>query len=316
MKMVFTDAGTVSQGDVSFAELERFGSLTLYGDNVCSEELIPRIADAEVIFCNKTVLGRRELDGAKKLRYIGLFATGYNSIDVAYARERGITVCNAGSYSTEAVAQHTFALILEHYSRVGDYARFVAEGGWQRSRFFSVFAYPTVEIFGKTLGIVGYGSIGRAVARIGRAFGMKILVSTRRPCGDPEVEQVDLDELLGRSDIVSLHLPLTGETAGMLDRAAFAKMKPGSLLVNTARGGLIDEGALRDALAEGRPAAAALDVLADEPQTADCPLMGLDTVMVTPHVAWAPVTTRRRLMEIVVENLERYLAGDPIRVVN
>lgn len=316
MKMVFTDAGTVSQGDISFAPFEKFGELTLYAENAEGKEQLDRIRDAEAIFCNKTRIGRAEIDAAPRLRYIGLFATGYNNIDLSYAKEQGITVCNAGEYSTEAVAQHTFALILECLSRVGDFNAFVREGGWQRSRFFSIFAYPTAELFGKTLGIVGFGSIGRAVARIGRAFGMNILVYTRTPGGDSDVSFVSFQHLLEHSDVVSVHTPLTPDTAGMFDAHAFASMKKGSLFVNTSRGGVVDETALRDALIVGRPGFAALDVLATEPQSIDCPLIGLPNVIVTPHVAWTPMETRERLMGIVVDNLEHFLRGDPIHVVN
>lgn len=316
MNMVFTDAQTLSQGDVSFAGFEKYGQMTLYPDNAEGEEQLRRIRDAEAIFCNKTKIGKAEIDGAPNLRYIGLFATGYNNIDTVYARERGITVCNAGEYSTAAVAQHTFALILEAVNRVGEYDRFVRDGGWQRSRFFSIFAFPTAELSGKTLGIVGYGSIGRAVARIGRAFGMDILVHTRTPGTDPSVEYVDFDTLLSRSDVVSVHTPLTPATAGMFDGRAFGLMKEGAIFVNTSRGGVVDETALRQGLLSGRPAMAALDVLAAEPQSPGCPLIGLENVIITPHVAWAPLETRQRLVGIVLENLEAYLSGNPRNVVN
>lgn len=316
MNMVFTDAGTLSQGDVSFDGFEKYGKMTVYPDNAEGEEQLLRIRDAEAIFCNKTRIGRTEIDAAPNLRYIGLFATGYNNIDTAYARERGITVCNAGEYSTAAVAQHTFALILEAVNRVGEYDRFVRDGGWQRSRFFSIFAFPTAELLGKTLGIVGYGSIGRAVAKIGHAFGMTILVHTRTPGADPAVEYVSFDELLARSDVVSVHTPLTSATAGMFDARAFGRMKEGAVFVNTSRGGVVDENALRQGLSAGRPAMAALDVLATEPQSPDCPLIGLPNVILTPHVAWAPLETRQRLVGIVLGNLEAYLNGCPRNVVN
>lgn len=316
MNMVFTDAGTLSQGDLSFAPFERYGRITVYPENAEGQERLARIREAEAIFCNKMKIGRAEIDAAPNLRYIGLFATGYNNIDVAYARARGITVCNAGQYSTAAVAQHTFALILEACNRVGDYDRFVKSGGWQRSRFFSIFAYPTLELSGKVLGIVGYGSIGRAVAKIGMAFGMKILVHTRTPGGDPSVEYADLPDLLSSSDVVSVHTPLTEQTAGMFGESAFSAMKAGSVFVNTSRGGVVDEPALARALRSGRPALAALDVLAIEPQSPACPLIGLENVLITPHVAWAPLETRRRLVEIVLDNLECYLRGTPKNVVN
>lgn len=315
--MVFTDSGTVfSAGDVDVASyLKPFGEVIFYEENdpALTAE---RIADADVVFCNKTVLGEAELSSATNLKYIGLFATGYNNIDTAYARSRGIDVCNAGEYSTMAVAQHTFALMLELACKVGKYNAFVQEGGWKRSKFFSIFEYPTCELYGKTLGLIGYGSIGRAVANIALAFGMKVLVNTRTPREDARVRFVDRDTLLAESDFISCHTPLTPETAGMFNPSAFACMKSGAYFINTSRGGVVDEHALADAVRSGHLAGAAVDVVASEPMRPDCPLCGIENLLITPHCAWAPLETRLRLLDIVCSNLSAWLAGNPKNLVN
>ncbi len=317
MKIVFTDCGTVfSAADIDIAAyLAPFGEVVFYQDNDPAATAA-RIADADAVLCNKTLLGRAEMEGAKNLRYIGLFATGYNNIDVAYARERGIDVCNAGEYSTMAVAQHTFALLLELCDKVGRYNDFVQADGWKRSRFFSIFEYPTCELYGKTLGIIGYGSIGRAVANIALAFGMRVLVHTRTPRVDERVHFVDRAALLQESDIVSCHTPLTPETAGMMDGAAFAAMKAGAYFINTSRGGVVDEPALAAAVKSGHLAGAAVDVVAAEPMAADCPLCNVENILITPHVAWAPLETRLRLLSIVCSNLQAWLDGKPTHIVN
>lgn len=317
MKMVFTDSGTVfSAGDVDVASyLRPFGEVVFYEDND-PEKTAERIADADVVFCNKTILGEAELSSAPKLKYIGLFATGYNNIDVAYARSRGIDVCNAGEYSTMAVAQHTFALMLELACKVGRYNAFVQEGGWKRSKFFSIFEYPTCELYGKTLGLIGYGSIGRAVANIALAFGMNVLVNTRTLREDSRVRFVDRESLLAEADFVSCHTPLTPETARMFDAAAFSKMKPGAYFINTSRGGVVDEHALVEALQKGDLAGAAVDVVAVEPMAEDCPLCGVENLLITPHVAWAPLETRLRLLDIVCANLRAWMEGKPKNLVN
>ncbi|MBQ8381971.1 MAG: D-2-hydroxyacid dehydrogenase [Clostridia bacterium] len=317
MKIVFTDSGTVfSAADIDVAAyLAPFGEVTFYEDNdpALTAE---RIRDADAVLCNKTVLGRAEMDAAPNLRYVGLFATGYNNIDTAYAREKGIDVCNAGEYSTMAVAQHTFALMLELCDKVGKYNAFVQEGGWKRSRFFSIFEYPTCELYGKTLGIVGYGSIGSAVANIALAFGMRVLVYTRTPKKDDRVTFTDLRALLAEADFVSCHTPLTPETAGLFDADAFAGMKRGAYFINTSRGGVVVEKALAEAVRSGRLAGAAVDVVAQEPMAEDCPLCGVENILVTPHVAWAPLETRLRLLNIVCSNLRAWMEGHPRNVVN
>lgn len=317
MKMVFTDSGTVfSAGDVDVASyLKPFGEVVFYEENDPAKTA-ERIADADVVFCNKTILGEAELSAASHLKYIGLFATGYNNIDTSFARQKGIDVCNAGEYSTMAVAQHTFALMLELACKVGKYNTFVQEGGWKRSKFFSIFEYPTCELYGKTLGLIGYGSIGRAVANIALAFGMKVLVNTRTPREDARVTFVDRGTLLAESDFISCHTPLTPETAGMFDSTAFAKMKRTAYFINTSRGGVVDEPALAQAVKSGLIAGAAVDVAAVEPMQPDCPLCGIENLLITPHCAWAPLETRLRLLDIVCSNLRAWQEGHPTNLVN
>ncbi|MBO4355465.1 MAG: D-2-hydroxyacid dehydrogenase [Clostridia bacterium] len=315
MKIVITDAGTVTSGDIPLEELGEFGELTIYDGNAVGQELFDRIRDADIVLCNKTVIGKEEIDHAPKLKFIGLFATGYNNIDVEYARTKGITVSNAGRYSTMSVAQHVFALILEHYSRVSEYRDYVARGDWQKSRYFTMFSYPTMELCGKTIGIFGLGSIGRAVRTIAEAFGMNVIACSRTRNLDG-VNYVDFDTLLETSDIITVHTPLTPETVGLFGKEAFAKMKDGAFFVNTARGGIVDEYALADALKTGKLSGAGLDVLVKEPQSPDCPLIGAPNLIVTPHIAWAPRETRLRLLGIVKNNISAFLAGRPENVVN
>lgn len=310
MHIVVTDADTVVGHGITLDFLKEFGEVTVYG-LTSPEELPARLAEADAVICNKTLITAEVMAAAPRLRYVGLFATGYNNIDTAYAAAHGITVCNVPGYSTEAVAQHTFALLLQLTNQVGEYNRTVQEGDWVRSRTFSYFPIPLTELCGKTIGIVGYGAIGRRVGDIARGFGMRVLACGRRPIEDERVEQVPLDELLSRSDVVSLHCPLNDDSRNMLDAAAFARMKKGAYLVNTARGPLVDEVALRAALDSGHLGGAALDVLRQEPMTEDCPLLGAPNCILTPHIAWAGVETRHRLMEIVAENLRCFAAGRP-----
>lgn len=313
MKLVITDARTVTRGDLSLAPLSEFAKVAVY-DNLAKADYAEALADADMLLCNKTIVDKALMDCAPKLKYIGLFATGYNNIDVAEASRRGITVCNAGSYSTMAVAQHVFALILAHASRVSEYDAFVRDGGWKNSATFSPFIFPTHELYGCTLGIVGYGSIGRQVAEIGRAFGMNVLVHSRSPKHD--VENVSLDELMRSSDYITFHCPLNDQTRGMVGERELGLCKPTAFLINTARGGVVQEKALADALKAGMISGAAIDVLSVEPMPQDCPLFGIENCIITPHVAWAPMETRVRLLEIVCGNIRSFLSGKPVNVVN
>lgn len=315
MKIVITDASTVTSGDISFECFNKFGDVEIY-ELTNDEELKERIKDADILLCNKTQVTREALSYAEKLRYIGLFATGFNNIDLEAAKEKGITVCNVPGYSTEAVAQHTFALILCLACRAADYNKTVQEGDWIKSSTFSYFPIPLFELSGKTIGLVGMGSIGSRVADIALAFGMKVLVYKRSKTEDNRVEQVSFDELLKRSDIVSLHCPLNKESDTIMNRQAFAKMKKRAVLINTARGGLVDEEALRDALVSGKLMGAGLDVLRQEPMDENCPLLNVENCIITPHIAWASLETRKRLMDIVEGNIDSFLKGKPVNTVN
>lgn len=315
MKIVITDADTVTGGDISLDCFNQFGEVEIFGLTAL-DEVADRIKDADIVLCNKTPMTRDNMAQAKKLKYIGLFATGFNNIDLEYTNANGITVCNVPSYSTEAVAQQTFALLLEFVNRTHDYNNLVMEGDWIKSRTFSFFPLPMCELSGKTIGIVGYGSIGRRVADIAKAFGMKVLVYKRHPVDDTTVEQVELEELLKRSDVVSLHCPLNRDSENMMTAERFGMMKTGAVFINTARGGLVDEEALKNALTSGKLLGAGLDVLRQEPMSESCPLLGIKNCIITPHVAWAGLETRIRLMGVVESNIRNFLGGNPQNTVH
>ncbi len=315
MKIVVLDAQTITKGDISLDSLKDFGEVVTY--NLTKFEEIPsRIKDADAVICNKTLLNAESLKGADKLKYIGLFATGYNNIDTDYCKAHGITVCNAGSYSTNAVAQHTFALILEHYSNVGKYNEFCHSGGWQTAETFSPFVFPLNEIADKTIGIIGFGAIGQAVAKIALAFNMKVLAYNRSPKSFQDVEFTDLDTLLKSSDIVTVHCPLNNESNDMFNKEAFAKMKKGAFFVNTARGGVMCESDLIEALKSGHLGGAGIDVLSVEPMSKDSQLPKTENLLISPHIAWAPIETRERLIDIVYDNIYSFIKGNPKNVVN
>ena len=310
MKIVLTDAQTVLDNLVNADILKQFGEVEEYG-LLRYDEVAEKIADADMVVCNKTLLDKNTLRLAKNLKYIGLFATGYNNIDIDYCKAHNIAVCNAGSYSTNAVAQHTFALILEHFNNTSNYNKYVQDGRWKRSKTFSPFVYPLSELAGKTLGIVGFGNIGRAVAKIANAFEMRVIAYNRSEKQADGVEFVGFETLLEQSDIVSVHCPLNSKSENMFDKNAFAKMKKGALFVNTARGGVMVEQDLFDALQSGHLGGAAIDTLKVEPMEEGCILMGAKNCIMTPHIAWAPVETRVRLMNIVADNIRAFLNGTP-----
>ena len=291
----------------------KFGEVTIY-DYTKYDEIAERVKDSEIILCNKCIMNKETLKNAGNVKYIGLFATGYNNVDIEYTNERNITVCNAGSYSTNAVAQHVFALILEHYNKVGEYNKFVKDGGWIHSEKFSPFK-PMKEMDGRTLGIVGYGSIGKKVAKIAQAFDMKVLAYNRSPKKDESVRFVEMDELLEKSDIVSIHCPLNNDSEKMCNKEFFEKMKDGALFINTSRGGVVDEQALIDAVKSKKISGAGLDVVAVEPMEKHEEILDIDNIIITPHSAWAPVETRTRLVEIVKNNIKKWVAGDPVNVI-
>ena len=315
MKIVLTDAQTVIDELVTADCLNEFGEVTAHG-LLRYDEVAEAIADAEIVICNKTLLNSETLRLAKKLKYIGLFATGYNNIDIEYCRKNGITVCNAGSYSTNAVAQQTFALILEHYNKVAKYDQYVKDGKWKRSPTFSPFVYPLNELSGKTIGIVGLGTIGKEVAAIVNAFHMNVIAYNRSRRDVPNVEQVSFERLLEESDIITVHCPLNPDSEDLFNKETFMKMKQGALFVNTARGGVMVEQDLYDALECGHLGGACIDVLRVEPMEEECILTQAKNCIITPHVAWAPLETRLRLMDIVADNIRCFLNGTPKNVVS
>lgn len=317
MKIVILEAKTVSRGDVSFEELYKLGDVIEY-PLTPTDKIVENVGDAEAVLCNKTPFTETVLRACPNLKYIGLCATGYNNIDLKTCRELGITVCNVPAYSTGAVAQQVFSFILNFFSRTAEYGEFVRDGGWIKSETFSDFVFPTRELEGKTLGIIGYGSIGRRVAGIARAFGMNVIVNTRTAKQDSSVRFVDIKKLFSEADVITAHCPLTPETRGLIGRENLAYCKPSCIVINTSRGDVVDEQALADALSEGRIAGAALDVLQSEPMSSDCPLRKLqnaENCIITPHVAWAALETRERLVKTVIENLRAYIGGNPVNTV-
>ena len=315
MKIVLTDAQTVVDELVSADPLKALGEVVSYG-LLRYEEGAEAISDADVVVVNKTLMDAHTLRLANHLKYIGLFATGYNNIDIEYCRRHGITVCNAGSYSTAAVAQHTFALILEHFNNIARYDQYVQDGRWKRSPTFSPFVYPLNELAGKTLGIVGLGAIGTAVARIANAFDMNVIAFNRSRKQVPGVTQVDFETLLSQSDVITVHCPLNEDSENLFNKNTFSKMKKGALFVNTARGGVMSEEDLYEALQSGHLGGACIDTLRVEPMEEDCVLMKAPNCIITPHIAWAPVETRQRLMNIVKTNIQNFLGGSPTNVVS
>ena len=316
MKILIADCSTLTQNnDIDITVFQEYGDV-VYNPNISRDELINTVHQYDIILCNKTIIDKPVIEKGKKLKFIGLLATGYNNIDVVAARERGITVCNAGSYSTSAVAQQTFAYILEHYNAINRYNDYVQHGGWQNPSTFAVLCFPTDELKNKTIGIIGYGSIGKRVAEIALAFEMNVLVYTRTPKDDSRVRFVSLDELLKSSDIVTPHCPLNDQSREMFNKETFSKMKDGAFFINTARGGIVNEQDLANALKSGKLSGAAIDVLNEEPMSKDCCLLCAPNLIITPHTAWAPLATRQRLLGIVVDNVKSFLNGNPKNVVS
>ncbi|MFT3952230.1 MAG: D-2-hydroxyacid dehydrogenase [Oscillospiraceae bacterium] len=317
MKIVLLDWETVTGNPAELAEITAQGEAVLFPETA-DMDIAAAIGGADAVICNKCHITEDVFARCPNLKFVGLFATGYNNVDTDAATRRGAVVCNVPDYSTDAVAQHTMAFILNRFSRVGEYAANVKAGDWIRCKRFSGFHLPTEELSGKTLGIVGFGNIGRRVAELGNSFGMRVFVwnRTAQRVTEAGYEFLPLTELLARAAIVSLHLPLNPDTKHIINEKTLAVMKPDSLLINTARGGLIDESALAAALKNGTIGGACLDVLKKEPMTADCPLQDAPNCVITPHVAWSPVQTRSRLVRAVAENLRRWAAGHPHNVVN
>ena len=314
MKIVILDKCTVTRGDIDMTPIDAFGEVDYY-DLLSKEEIIKAIKGADALICNKAKIDREIIEGST-LKFIGVFATGYNNIDTVAASEKGIVVCNVPGYSTDSVVQLTISFILELAGNTAGYVRSVANGDWKRSRNFSYFCYPINEIKGKTLGIYGLGTIGIAVAKIANAFGMRVIAYTRTKKDVDGVELVSKEDLFKESDFLSFHCPLNEDSALAVNKDTLALMKPTAFLINTARGGVVDEVALRDALDNEIIAGAALDVLTDEPMADDCVLFGAKNCIITPHIAWATYEARTRLIAKIVENLDAFNKGNPINVVN
>ena len=317
MKIVILESKAVNPGDLSWDVIKAFGDVTIY-DRTPAEEAATRIGDAEVVLINKTPITAEVMDKCPNLRLVCVEATGYNVVDCEAARARNILVCNVPAYSTNCVAQFTFALLLEICCRVGLHNDSVHNGDWCRNPDFCYWLTPQTELAGKTIGIIGFGKIGRAVGKIANAFGMRVLAYNRSRCPEGEAlgKYVSLDELLANSDVISLHCPMTEQTANIICRNTIAKMKDGAILLNTARGGLINEAELAQALQQGKLRAYAADVVSVEPIMQCNPLLTAPNCILTPHMAWAPVEARQRIIDITVQNIQGYLDGAPVNVVN
>ena len=319
-KIVILDGYTVNHGDLSWDGLKEFGELTVYDRTPKDfETIVSRIGDAEIVLENKINMTREVMDACPNLRYIGEIATGYNNIDIAAAKEKGIEVTNIPAYSTASVAQLAFALLLEICHHAAHHNELVHQGKWTScpDPMFYDHTWPLIELDGKTLGIIGFGQIGQAVARIGRAFGMKVLAYSRSVREEAKAlgTYVTLDELLAESDVISLHCPLFPETKGIIRKENIEKMKDGVIILNTSRGPLINEQDLTDALRSGKVYAAGMDVVSEEPMRADNPLLQAPNCFITPHMAWMPTEARIRLINIAVNNIRAFLAGEPVNSV-
>jgi glycerate dehydrogenase len=311
MKIIVLDGYTLNPGDLSWQALEALGDCRIY-DRTPASQVLSRCEDAEVVFTNKVVLSREIMQQLPNLKYIGVLATGYNVVDIAAAAELSIVVTNTPGYGSNAVAQFVFAQLLSLMQPVAYYDATVKSGRWSQSPDFCYYDHSMTELAGKTMGIVGFGNIGRKVAQFAHCFGMAVIVTSRRRPNDlpSDIHYLTLEGLIQQSDIITLHCPLTEENKGVVNRDFLNKMKPNAYLINTGRGPLVDETALANALREKRIAGAALDVLAQEPPSPDNPLLKLDNCLITPHIAWATLTARQRLMDIAIENLQAFLRGE------
>jgi len=317
MKIVNLDGYALNPGDLSWDTIRQFGDLTVY-DRTPDDLIVKRIGDAQIVLLNKTPITAATLDACPSIKLICVLATGYNVVDCEAAKARGIPVCNVPAYGTAAVAQFTFALLLELCHAVGHHSDAVHAGRWCDSVDFCFWDTPQMELAGKTMGIIGFGRIGRAVGSIAKAFGMNVLAYNRSRCPEGEAigQYVDLDTLLAQSDVVSLHCPLTPETQNLINADTLARMKNGAILLNTARGPAIDEQAVADALRSGKLRGAAVDVISHEPMDENNPLLNAPNCIITPHMAWAPIESRQRIMDCTVRSIEAFLTGNPSNTVN
>lgn len=316
-KLVILDGHTVNPGDLPWDALEELTDLTVY-ERSQAEDVIARIGDASLLMTNKCRINKAVIDACPQLKYIGEMATGYNNIDIAYAREKNITVTNVPNYSSDAVAQLVFALLLEICHHVGHHAERVRQGRWSSAPDFAFWDYPLIELQGKTLGIWGYGTIGKSVARIAHAFGMRVLAHSRsrQSSSEAQVSFVPLEQMLAEADVISLHVPLHAESRDLVNAEKIALMKDGVILINSSRGPIVKDADLIAALESGKVAWYATDVLSKEPPPADLPLLHAPNTLVTPHIGWAPLEARQRLRDIAIENVKQFLNGTPQNVVN
>ncbi|MBQ0072511.1 MAG: D-2-hydroxyacid dehydrogenase [Spirochaetales bacterium] len=313
-KIVVLDGYALNPGDISWDGFEKLGDLVVFDRTISGkDQIVERIKDARLVITNKTVLDEEVLSCCPQVRYIGVLATGYNVVDLAYCRSHQITVTNIPGYGTDAVAQFAFSMLLQICSHVTEHSNAVKEGRWATSKDFCFWDYPIIELKGKTMGIIGYGRIGQAVGRMAEAMGMKILaLSSHNNFQETEnVKKATLDEILASSDVISLHCPLTLENKGLINKETIGKMKDGVILINVARGPLVVEEDLRDALNSGKVYAAAVDVVSTEPIKSENPLLSAKNCYITPHIAWAAKESRERLMAIAVDNLASFLEGNP-----
>ena len=319
MKLVITDGYCENPGDLSWEPLKQFGELVIYDRTEDDEDkIIDRIGDADIAIINKVPITERIMDACPNLKAIAILATGYNVVDIDAAKKRGIHVCNVPAYGTDAVAEFAMSLLLELCHHVGHHADAVKEGRWENCPDFCFWDYPLMDLHGKTMGIIGFGRIGRTTGKLANAFGMKVLATGSRPTpeGEALADYVDLDTLLARSDVIALHCPLLPGTKDIICRKNIEKMKDGVIIINNARGGCVVEQDLADALNSGKVAAAGLDVVSTEPISGDNPLLTAKNCIITPHISWASRECRQRILDTTVENVRSFLAGTPKNVVN
>lgn len=321
MKIVVLDGYTLNPGDISWERLQRFGECTVYDRTSLTnvEETIERIGEAEIVFTNKTPLPAAVLERCPGIKFIGVLATGYNVVDVKKAREQGIVVSNIPTYGTAAVGQFAIALLLEICHHIGHHDKAVHAGRWETNPDWCFWDYPLIELADKTIGIIGYGRIGQSTGRIAQALGMRVLAYDSYPNRELEsstCQYAPLEGVLTQSDVIALHCPLFPETEGIINKETIAKMKDGVIIINNSRGPLINEQDLADALESGKVAAAGVDVVSTEPVKGDNPLLKAKNCIITPHISWAPKESRKRLMDIAVDNLEAFLKGNPVNEVN
>ncbi len=321
MKIVILDGYTENPGDLSWEGFEKLGDLTVYDRTPLEDtaEIIKRIGDAEAVITNKTPLNSEVFEKCTSIKYVGVLATGYNVVDTAAAKAKGVPVCNIPTYGTDAVGQFAIALLLEICHRIGHHSQSVADGNWTTNADWCYWDYPLIELAGKKIGIIGYGKIGQSTGRIAQALGMTVLAYDaykNESLVSDTCKYVELDDLFKDADVISLHCPLFPETEGIINKDNIAKMKDGVIIINNSRGPLIVEEDLRDALNSGKVYAAGLDVVSSEPIKADNPLLSAKNCLITPHISWAPKESRQRLMDVAVSNLQAYVDGNPTNIVN